>query len=354
MERPMIKIIVLTAAAVLACGAVLAEGDYFGAEFCAECHPQQYNDWKVSGHPYKLRSSEIARNLPLPLPEGYTWDDISYVIGGHGWKARYMDRDGYIITSIKTPDGEVPGHNQYNLATGRWVDYHPGEVKPYDCGRCHTTGFDPEGHQDGLEGIIGTWALPGIQCEACHGPGYEMAVDRSAAMCGQCHSRGDLDTIPAKGGFIRHHEQYNELLASPHAGFGCVTCHDPHKKAEFSIVKDCATCHEEEAADYEGTRMQIAGVTCTDCHMPAASKSAEALGPHAGDVKTHLFRINTDANASMFTEDGAFVKLDENGQGAVTIDFACMNCHRGVDPEALAREAENFHQRPHRVLALVP
>ena len=31
------------------------------------------------------------------LPEGYTWNDISYVIGGY-WKARFMDKKGYIIT----------------------------------------------------------------------------------------------------------------------------------------------------------------------------------------------------------------------------------------------------------------
>ena len=30
-----------------------------------------------------------------------------------------------------------------------------GEEKPYDCGSCHTTGYNPVGHQDGLEGIEG-------------------------------------------------------------------------------------------------------------------------------------------------------------------------------------------------------
>ena len=54
-------------------------------------------------------------------------------------------------------------------------------MKPYDCGACHTTGWvadtdaDTDGtladNQDGLPGIHGTWAAPGIHCEACHGPG---------------------------------------------------------------------------------------------------------------------------------------------------------------------------------------
>ncbi|RMF73725.1 MAG: hypothetical protein D6738_08175 [Acidobacteria bacterium] len=339
--------------ALLAGGAVFAAPPFEGAEYCAECHPGQYNDWKVSGHPYKLRNGDVAQFAPLPLPEGYTWDDISYVIGGYKWKSRYMDRDGFIITSVRTPDGEVPGHNQYNMMTGRWVDYHAGEEKPYDCGRCHTTGYSPEGHQDGLPGIIGTWEFGGIQCEECHGPGDEMSVDTSAAACGRCHSRGEFDTIPAKGGFIRHHEQYNEMLASPHSWANCVTCHDPHKKAEFSIERTCEDCHDDIAAAYAPTRMAGVGVDCIDCHMPYASKSAEALGPNTGDVRTHLFRIETDPAYRMFTEDGAFVNLDPSGQGAVTIDFACMGCHRNVDRDTLAREAENFHDKPLRVIRAV-
>ena len=150
-------------------------------------------------------------------------------------------------------------------------------------------------------------------------------VDKSSALCGTCHIRGEADTIPAKGGFIRHHEQYNELLASPHKSFDCVTCHDPHKKAEFAIKADCTTCHSNINTEFTGSEMQETGVTCTDCHMPMATKSATALGPYKGDVKTHVFRINTDPSASMFTEDGGFAK------DFVTLDFACLSCHQDED-----------------------
>ncbi|NIM46275.1 MAG: hypothetical protein GTO54_11760, partial [Nitrososphaeria archaeon] len=119
-----------------------------------------------------------------------------------------MGKDGFIITET---DGK-PGKNQYNLQTGTWSDYHPGEAKKYDCGRCHTTGYSEEGSQGGLEGIVGTWKLRGIQCEACHGPGSEhvtqggevtlIKVEESSELCGQCHVRGSKDKIPAKGGFI--------------------------------------------------------------------------------------------------------------------------------------------------------
>jgi hypothetical protein len=351
---------------VFAGSAAFAQGSYLGSDTCGQlgCHPRQYNEWHVSGHPWKLTSSEVASNRPLPRPGGYSWDDISYVIGGYKWKSRYVGADGYIITSVIDEEtGQVvDGMNQYNMMTGDWVNYHPGETKPYDCGRCHTTGWvadddadidnDLSDNQDGLPGIHGTFAFGGVQCEACHGPGSEhtgagLPKDRSSALCGQCHIRGAADTIPAKGGFIRHHEQYNEHLASPHRDVACVDCHNPHKKAEFSIVETgtCASCHQGVAASYAGTTMDVRGVACEDCHMPMASKSAVAVGPYQGDVKTHLFRINVEKNGQMFTDDGAFVLLDNQGQGAVTLDFACRQCHTEEGTGWLAGKAKNFHQR---------
>jgi hypothetical protein len=341
-------------------GSAASAADYLGSDTCAAqgCHPGKYSDWHASGHPWKLTSAEVSRNRPLPLPGGFSWEDISYVIGGYKWKSRYMDTDGYIITqTIDEETGDlVDGVNQYNMMTGGWVNYHPGETKPYDCGSCHTTGWvadddadtdnDLSDNQDGLPGIHGTFAFGGVQCEACHGPGgHSTPVDRSSELCGQCHIRGASDTIPASGGFIRHHEQYNEQLASPHRDVACVECHNPHKKAEFSIVTPCAGCHQDVAASYAGTTMDVRGVACEDCHMPMASKSAAAAGPFQGDIKTHLFRINVEKDAQMFTDDGKFVLLDGRGQGAVTLDFACRQCHTDKDSGWIAGKAKNFHQR---------
>ena len=338
--------------------------DYEGSEFCAGCHEENYNLWKVSGHPYKLMKSEEARNRPIPLPEDLSWDDVTYVIGGYKWKSRYLDSEGYIYTPSE-------GQNQYNNLTGEWSDYHAGEVKPYDCGSCHTTAWvanenpeDVTGNQDELPGLHGTFEFGGIHCEECHGPGFgSMTVDNSAAFCGTCHIRGEANTIPASGGFIRHHEQYNEMLAGPHASFDCVRCHNPHSRGEFSIWKDgerpawsglpasqvgagaqCGIdCHSSKMESFSQTTMYDYGVTCEDCHMPFATKSAQALGPHQGDLKTHIFYIDTDPNANMFTEDGGFVDLDSSGKAAVTMDFACQRCHETASLDELALFARDFH-----------
>lgn len=171
-----------------------AAASYAGSEACAKCHAANYNDFRVSGHPWKLRPAEEAKFSPLPLPAGVTWDDVSYVVGGYKWKSRYMDQQGYIITS---PGGQ-PGKNQYNLANGKWSDYEAGLAKKYDCGDCHNTGYSKEGNQGGLPGMVGTWVFDGVQCEACHGPGADhiakggskadIKVDRTTAACSGCPS----------------------------------------------------------------------------------------------------------------------------------------------------------------------
>ena len=329
----------------LAFGIDASAGEYVGSDTCMSCHFKQYNDFVVSGHPYKLRKAQDAKIAGLPLPEGYTWDDISYVIGGKNWKARYMNKEGYIITTTG-PNKDKPGKNQYNLWNDTWSNYHPGEKKKYNCGKCHTTGYSKEGKQDGLEGVVGTWAFPSIQCENCHGPGAKhvkgpskanIVVNKSSAQCGKCHIRGKAETIPAKGGFIRHHEQYNELLASPHKSMACVTCHDPHKKSEFSVKVDCVQCHSKQKTEYAGSPMQLRGVECIDCHMPMATKSAIKQAKYKADIKTHVFKINLDPNAKMFTDDGKYAK------GYLTVEYACLVCHGEKDRNWALKTAKNVH-----------
>jgi hypothetical protein len=186
-----------------------------------------------SGHPWKLNPVVDGQPPDYPftelseLPEGYTWNDISYVIGGYNWKARFMNKDGYIITDAPGSTGNAEYLNQYNFANPvvgtepGWVNYHSGEANlPYDCGACHTTGYNPAGNQDELPGIVGTWAEPGIRCEACHGPGglhmqnpqgVQMLVDRDPNCAADVTVVGSR-RINAKDGFIEHHEQYEELF----------------------------------------------------------------------------------------------------------------------------------------------
>ncbi len=328
-----------------------AAADYVGSDNCFKCHQDQYNYWQASGHPWKLRKVEEARYAKLPLPPGYSWDDISDVIGGANWKARFIDKNGYIITTAK--DGSE-AKTQYNLEDGSWSFYHKGEKKPYKCGPCHMTAYSKEGNQDGLEGMIGTWAEDGIGCEECHGPGSDhvtmpgktnISIDRSAEACGKCHQRGGMGPDPpAKGGFIRHHEQINELKAGVHRDLTCIECHNPHKRA-ILVEARCADCHEEVAETYAKTLHGRTEVACIECHMPKASKSAIAVASYTGDVRTHIFKINTDVDADMFRTVEEKGKKSTFAKGFVTVDFTCLSCHQGRDRKWASRKAKKVHRK---------
>ncbi len=336
---------------------------YVGSEKCKTCHMEKYNDWKTSGHPYKLNTpaEEQAFNSPaIPAPDGYTYNDIYLVIGGWGWKSRYLDTNGYIITKTGA-NRDKNGSNQYNIATNQWVDYKPGQTLKFDCGNCHTTGYSLAGNKDNKKGIVGTWEEKSIGCEACHGPGsvhvakgggkgVSIIKNDSAAVCGACHTRGADDTqiIAKDGKFIDHHEQYPEILNSPHKALTCVQCHEPHKGTHIGqtnptegvgIKAQCSTCHAQQNADFTGSTMQKAGVKCIGCHMPAIGESA--TGDEAkfkADVKTHLFKINTDTNAKQFTDDKKFAN------GYVALDWACLNCHNGKDKAWAGQYAKGIHK----------
>lgn len=325
--------------------------DYVGSEKCFSCHADQFNDWQASGHPWKLRKMEKARYAKLPLPPGYSWDDVSYVIGGANKKARYIDKKGYIITAAK--DGSE-AKTQYNLQDASWSFYHKGEKKPYKCGPCHMTAYSPEGHQDNLEGMIGTWAEDGIGCEECHGPGgthlqkqtaESITINRDPELCGKCHQRGGIGPQPpAKKGFIKHHEQINELKAGVHKDLSCIDCHDPHKRAIQAKV-DCAECHEDVAAAFAKDIHGKQGTRCIECHMPKASKSAISVASYIGDVRTHIFKINTDPNASMFETKEAGGKKKTYARGFVTLDYVCLSCHGARDKVWAAKYAKEFHEQ---------
>jgi hypothetical protein len=349
-----------------------ASQEYVGSEQCGECHQSQYETFILSGHPNKLTKiengqpptypyDEITGGVPDP-PEGYSWDDISYVIGGFGWKARFIDSEGYIIT------GGSDATTQYNFANtavdapAGWVSYHAGEDLPYDCGECHTTGYATQGHQDDLEGIIGTWAFPGIQCEACHGPGsrhvedpqgIRMVVDRTSQACGDCHGRGNPAQIEASEGFEQHYQQYDDLYNSKHFSISCVTCHDPHASALYEepdvnptkgISQVCESCHWLQD-QLQNSRLHM-DFDCVDCHMPLMAKSAQGnLDIFTGDVRSHQFSINPDPDAPQFNEDGNQV------MPYLTLQYACGHCHNGTVAsersfDRMARLAGTFHDQP--------
>ncbi|MDX1417861.1 MAG: multiheme c-type cytochrome, partial [Candidatus Promineifilaceae bacterium] len=346
-----------------------ASQEYVGSETCGDCHENQYDSFLLSGHPQGLTQIEnseppifanesVTGGVPDP-PEGLTWDDVRYVVGGFGWKALFVNNDGYIIT------GNENATTQYNFAhealeiPAGWSAFHPGEESvSFDCGRCHTTGYASQGHQNGLEGVVGTWNFDGIQCEACHGPGsrhaddprgVRMVLDRSSQLCGKCHVRGNLAEVEAEDGFEAHNQQFSDLFNSKHFAISCVTCHDPHASASFAdealnpnkgIRQVCENCHW--ANEHQNNSKHFS-LDCIDCHMPPMSKSAVGdLTRFTADIRSHQFSINPDPEAVQFSEDETGV------MPYISLDYACRHCHNGEDysertNEELAGVARGYH-----------
>lgn len=364
---------------------------YVGSESCKTCHITKHNDWTASGHPYKFSVTEGNMGPVYPveannfqsqwltgLTDGnVTWDNIAGVVGGYGWKARFVGTDGEIIGTAESQFNPGFGQNQINFFDGvlhNWSDYHPGDKKTYNysCFKCHTTGGTQDGTWlDGVDGL-GTFAESGIGCESCHGPGskhiktssaddidlvYEFAhLDNSLGgleiygavqkpnesgddvnfLCGTCHNRGYSNKIDSKGGYIKHHEQWDELVSTTHGdnGLTCSTCHDPHKRVIWDgdgITKNCTSCHSDVT-----TTNHTAGTTCIDCHMPYAAKSGTVIGDSGfeGDVRSHLVKITVDAN-SMFTEDGSAVKDDATRAASLSPEYTCLGCHNRSSTDAI-------------------
>ncbi|WP_394129054.1 Ig-like domain-containing protein [Shewanella maritima] len=385
---------------------------YVGSSACATCHSGQHDSFSKSGHNFKIQkitNSELpsfpytpettidgaidllqfagpdgdgTTNNALGAPTSY--DEVSYVVGGYHWKMRWLDADGYIVTgqnvqyNIRNADGTLNIPENHLTDPDVMGDYKSTEINyQYKCGNCHTTGWkrtttedgdtrNPD-RQDNLPGMGGTFALQGVQCEACHGAGSEhvsspsktnitkIATARTtedfladdmgfgkAVTCAECHTRdGEKDyptyisaynaafpdgskvggRIISSGGISKHHQTGDELLGvvpedhgsysagdeiGPKQDMACTTCHDSHK----STVNQASTDGLHSGAVKE----------CTDCHTKEFTDGGGSYGHNfiaectschmpklAKSALTHLGKDGTtkfgDVRSHLFTID---------------------------------------------------
>jgi hypothetical protein len=143
-------------------------------------------------------------------------------------------------------------------------------------------------------------------------------------------------------------QQVTELSASPHEGFSCTVCHDPHTSANFdpanAIRNDCTVCHSSMTmALHEGFVYQRGDysepVTCRSCHMPYIVRTANSNDlaltngrtVRLGDTRSHIFLLNPDAQSdtNMFASNGTEIARDADGQASISTCFVCQRCHNG-------------------------
>jgi len=231
---------------------------------------------------------------------------------GHVGQSYLFEKDGKLFESrvsyfdsLKglefTPGRKLSQPHDLEEAMARPVD----EEEQFRCFSCHTTGSTIDGK------LESTRLMPGITCEACHGPGSTHVVAQKMAsvqgqaweagkdgdlifdpgklspvdavdFCGSCHSTW----WDVKLGGI---EGIGNIRAQPYrleksrcwgkkgdARLTCVACHNPHEKLvrdTLAYDQKCLACHAaansgSPSPDHPGPACKVGTKNCTSCHMP--------------------------------------------------------------------------------------
>src|SRR5262249_32294545 len=146
-------------------------------------------------------------------------------------------------------------------------------------------------------------AIPGVTCEACHGPGANHVAAAKAGLaeqgttmilnprqftpvksvdfCGSCHRTWWDVTLAQDGGlkslrFPPYRIENGKCWGRGDAGQSWVVFHDPHKPLtrDASAYDDrCLSCHvattsDKPSADHPGKACPTGKKDCVSCHMP--------------------------------------------------------------------------------------
>ncbi|HKD13637.1 MAG TPA: multiheme c-type cytochrome [Candidatus Angelobacter sp.] len=185
------------------------------------------------------------------------------------------------------------------------------------CFGCHTTASTTSGNFD-VDGLI-----PGVTCEACHGPGARHVVAErrkqiklgartilnpahlnpvdSVDFCGACHRTAWDVALTSTTGVANVRFQPYRLEKSRCWGKGdarltCMACHDPHRPLVHDPVtydSQCLSCHLLQSAasgaissNHPGKACPVGTNKCVSCHMA----KYEIPGSHA-EFTDHWIRI---------------------------------------------------------------
>jgi hypothetical protein len=314
------------------------QGQYVGAQACAECHTDIYRKQIETGMSQALQTGLSNRILAIKSSLEFQSGPHTYQISQNGKESTFSVTDGRetISETIIWSFGQgLSGQTFVFLHGGQYyesrvsfytriqgLDYTLGySRKPaksltealgnelhhsdaVNCIGCHTTAA-VNGRQLYLERLV-----PGIQCEACHGPGDKHVAAMKAGrpngvqifnpgklspevlsqdFCGACHRsaqhvfemplRGDVSNIR-----FQPYRLFNSKCFSDDRRISCIGCHDPHDKLNSDPTfydSRCQACHRtataianETHAPAGGRRAAICPVgkqQCTTCHMPKAA-----------------------------------------------------------------------------------
>ena len=313
--------------------------EYVGPAECAKCH---------SGRAASQKNTPMARTaLPVADSDILSTHDrltfqagkINYQIATAGGKSVYTVTDG--PKSMSAPltwlfgdghigqsylferDGNFYESRASYFGTVQGLDFTPGRklTDPQNleqamarpvvgdevvrCFACHATGSTIDDKLDRSR------VIPGISCEACHGPGLKHSLAQRMAsgegqvlendqktdlifdpaklspadavdFCGSCHGTWwDVKLAPPVGIANVRSQPYRLEKSrcwgkNGDARLTCVASHDPHQQLvrdTASYDKNCLSCHlaassTKPSPDHPGPACKVSTKDCASCHMP--------------------------------------------------------------------------------------
>jgi hypothetical protein len=311
--------------------------DYVGSDVCVKCHSNigaTQSDSEMAKAAYRLSGGSAGEPASGDFVSGsYTYrfilnktlpghslevtsngSSISFPIvwtmgaGDHG-QTYLLDHNGGLYESHASSFSYIhrvsltPGHQA--AEPGSLESALGTPLKGSDairCFACHTTASSANSKLNLAD------AVPGVHCEACHGPGRDhvnaneagqfaqarQAIFNPASLtptstidfCGSCH-RTMMDVVmrePEPGALTVRFQPYRLeesrcWQTTKDARLACTQCHDPHaplvRDAHFYDQK-CLTCHSRDAKhDTSGKAWTAipkicprATTNCISCHMP--------------------------------------------------------------------------------------
>ncbi len=313
--------------------------EYVGSAVCAACHPGKAATQKTTSMARTAVHTTGSGTLAGQHQSTFQAGQFHYQIATADGKSVYTVADG--THSISAPltwsfgDGHV-GQSYLFEREGNFyesrvsyfgplgtLDFTPGRkltepqnldqamARPVSgaelvrCFACHTTGSTVN---DRFEN---TRIIPGITCEACHGPGLKHATAQKVAylqgqvwdsgqegdlifdpgklspldavdFCGACHGTWWDVRLAPPAGIANVRAQPYRLEKSRCWGkkgdprLTCVACHDPHQELvrdTASYDKNCLSCHlattsAKPSVDHLGPACSVGTRNCASCHMP--------------------------------------------------------------------------------------
>jgi predicted CXXCH cytochrome family protein len=389
------------------------QNEFAGTETCATCHAEATDLWRESHHDLAMQVASPATALGDFNDSRFIHNDVTSRFftkdgqlfvetdGSDGNIAIFPIRYTFGVYPlqqylVELPAGKIQalgiawdtrradegGQRWFHVYGDEFIDYkdvlhwtQPSQNWETMCADCHSTGLSSQ-YSLADDRFATHWAELNVGCEACHGPGashvswatgdrsepdngldlhfterasvawtLNQATGNSARTtarttaveinaCAACHSRRGRvaeGTHPAAdfldiyspaliepplyhrdGQILDEVYVYGSFLQSrmQQAGVTCSDCHDPHSlnlRAEGPAV--CLRCHAAEKFATTEHQLHAANVAdCIDCHMPATTYM------QVDERNDHSFRIpRPDLSV------------------AYGVPNACNNCHNDKD-----------------------